>query len=201
MYGLKYIPTIGDDDRDGPSNAILSKLNIRDEFSLGDHKVMLDALLSIRDKCNVILEIGVARNGGLSSTFTLLGAKKDTCLYVGVDMNDKSFLTKLSFYSNVTTIKTHSSNISTVLDTIEHISGNKTIDFIHIDGWHSVNQVLDDWRFAEYLSEHGIIMLHDTNWHPGPSALIKALDENLFTCSKYYDGDTTDWGVAVIRRA
>jgi len=31
MYGLKYIPTIGDDDRDGPSNAILSKLNIRDE--------------------------------------------------------------------------------------------------------------------------------------------------------------------------
>jgi len=45
-----------------------------------------------------------------------------------------------------------------------------TIDFLFIDGWHSVNQRLADWRYVERLSPGGVVVMHDTNVHPGPVA-------------------------------
>ena len=43
-------------------------------------------------------------------------------------------------------------------------------------------------------------MLHDTNWHPGPRELLKAIDREVFCITEFFSGSLEDWGVAVIRR-
>ena len=61
---------------------------------------------------------------------------------------------------------------------MEH--GEDSFDFIFIDGWHSINQVLDDWKFTEFLAEGGIVGFHDTNTHPGPMLFVDNLNPDKY---------------------
>lgn len=166
-----------------------------EEFSACNRKALLDEFLAVKQQCNVILEIGVARNGLSSSTHIFLDNKRPDAYYFGVDVDDKSFIDDKE--NRIHTFKIDSSMIDDILCNIERISGQRTIDFLFIDGFHSVNQVLLDWRFTEYLGS-GVVGLHDTNRHPGPSRLVWAIDRSKWDVREYCNVD--DHGICFMRR-
>ena len=56
-----------------------------------------------------------------------------------------------------------------------------------------------DWKYAERLSPHGTVAMHDTNVHPGPVTVFDAIDEQLFDKKKHCT-EGSDWGISVIRK-
>ena len=182
MIELVQIPNTRDADRDKPYES----RKVVDEFSPCNHLILKQALEETPE-CKVILEIGVARNNN---------KPKDT-YYLGIDLNDKSFLDNP--VNKVYTLKISSSNYKEIMKYITSTFGTDVIDFIHIDGWHSVNQILDDWKFVNNLSKQGTVALHDTNVHPGPVHLIKAIDKTKFDVRKKCVG-IDDWGITIVKR-
>jgi hypothetical protein len=167
----------GRDNQDRPFNGKEAPV----EFSDCNRDQLQKAFLEIRDTAKCILEIGVCRNGQGSSTYVFLNNKKDETFYIGVDLEDKSFLNDKS--KNIFTIKTTSSNFHHILDSTLK-KGISQFDFIFIDGYHSINQCLDDWKFVSRLSKNGIVGLHDTSNHPGPVALVENINTDLWSVER-----------------
>tara|TARA_B100001778_G_scaffold334029_1_gene344093 strand:+ start:15719 stop:16333 length:615 start_codon:yes stop_codon:yes gene_type:complete len=197
MYGLKYIPDLGSQEKNDQDYPYIWK-EVAQEFSVRNHEVLRDQLLSIKDRCDVILEIGVARNGEQSSFKSIVENKKNDAIYLGVDIEDRSWIADIP--NNIYFVMTNSSHTKFIMDEVERLSGKREIDLLHIDGWHSVNQIVDDFKFAEYLSPHGIIVCHDTSAHPGPIELFKALDEDVFVGQTFFSERNDDWGIGIIKR-
>ena len=109
-------------------------------------------------------------------------------------MEDKSHLDDPA--RRVFTVRGDSSDRHAVFALMDRL-GLPEIDFLFIDGWHSVNQCVRDWRYTDRLSARGIVMLHDTNVHPGPVTLFDAIDEKPFTKIRYCT-EGPDWGIAAI---
>jgi len=151
---------------------------------------LLNKFEKIKDKCNAILEIGIARNNEESFCHVFLKNKKKDCIYVGIDIEDRSFIDDKE--KNIYTIKDSSSNYVSNLEKFKELGIDK-FDFIFIDGWHSINQVLIDWEYTNLLSDHGIVGLHDTSCHPGPYYFIKNLDLEKWEVEKNCCPD--DWGI------
>ena len=167
----------------------------RGEFTEENRIALTEQFLSIRDNCSAILEIGVCRNNEASSTYCFLNNKKDETVYVGIDLENKSFLTNPD--KNIYTFETNSSQVEDNLKLFRNLNIEK-FDFIFIDGWHSINQVLTDWEYTRMLSDHGIVGFHDTNYHPGPSAFLKAINRD-----KWHVEDNlcpNDYGIGFVRR-
>ena len=76
--------------------------------------------------------------------------------------------------------------------------GVGVIDLLFIDGWHSVNQCANDWHYTDMLSDNGVVILHDTNSHPGCVALFDAVDENQYAKERHCL--EADYGIAVFRK-
>lgn len=149
----------------------------------------------VRDNCKAILEIGVCRNNLESFTHVFLNNKLESTIYVGIDMDDKSFLNDHD--RNIHTIKSSSFNVDQNIKKFKNL-GIDEFDFIFIDGDHSVQGVLNDWEYSKLLSKDGIIGFHDVSWHVGPHAFINALDQEKWnvvsnTCPN-------DWGVGFVWR-
>ena len=72
------------------------------------------------------------------------------------------------------------------------------IELLHIDGSHSVNGILIDWQFAEFVVDTGIIVIHDIKAHPGPIELVKAIDRDIYTVHELFLDDPKDFGMAVV---
>jgi len=70
------------------------------------------------------------------------------------------------------------------------------IDYLFIDGWHSILQVLVDWEYTRAVKD-GIICFHDTNYHPGPKRFIEKLNLDRFSVEKKCP---LDYGITLIRR-
>ena len=163
----------------------------RREFSACNQQELLRVLNKIKPKA--ILEIGVSRLSTNkyehTSTSIFLNHKDKDCIYIGVDIEDKSYLTG----DNVHTIKKDSADIAWVIDFAES-KGVDGFDFIFIDGWHSINQVMKEWEYRHWLNPGGVIGLHDTNRHPGPKHLLSTLDHNWFAekCC------LLDWGITFL---
>jgi len=143
------------------------------EFTECNRKSLLDQFMKIRNNCKSILEIGVCRNGQDSSTYIFLNNKLDETYYVGIDLDKKQFLNNIG--KKIHTIISNSSNIEENIKIFKEI-GVEDFDFIFIDGWHSINQVLIDWAYTKLLSPNGIVGFHDTSCHPGPYNFIRALN-------------------------
>tara|TARA_R110000822_G_scaffold13216_1_gene47070 strand:- start:693 stop:1121 length:429 start_codon:yes stop_codon:yes gene_type:complete len=111
------------------------------KFSECNRKELIGSFLPIKDACKVIVEIGVHRNGQESSTHCFLNNKKRETVYLGVDLDDKSFLNNEE--NNVHTIICDSSNYDLIVSRLNDIGVNH-IDYLFIDGWHSINQVCAD---------------------------------------------------------
>lgn len=131
--------------------------------------------LSKTGSCNAILEIGVNRNAEESFTQVFIKNKREDAVYVGIDIDDKSYLDDAS--RNIYTLRSSSSDINANMDIIRKL-GVEQFDFIFIDGWHSVGQVLRDWEYTRWLSPTGVVGFHDVTAHPGPFNFVRALNRD-----------------------
>ena len=194
IYGLKFFPNLEphcSNDQDTPNwgwptGPEVSDCNLR---------VVENVLDRMGQRCRVIMEIGVHRNEGRSMTNILMDRRPQGSIYVGVDLDDKSYLNDPS--SGVYTIRSNSHDQRAIRSRLESIGVNQ-IDILMIDGWHSVNTCVNDWCYVDLLSDHGAVILHDTNAHPGCVALYHAVDEAIFEkdrqCTDLSDmGITTFW--------
>jgi hypothetical protein len=186
------------DDRDLPIDGSF-EYDGWPEVTAADREALKEEFLKVRDNCRAILEIGISRelNGEENFTQIFLKNKKQETVYVGIDIDDKKYLNSVE--NNVHTIHAESSNYQGCTDYIKSI-GVEQFDFIFIDGWHSINQVLDDWEYTNFLSKAGIVGLHDTNYHPGPKFFLDAIDTDKWHVVKNATNETKDWGIGFVRK-
>ena len=184
------------DDADGNDDNLISRDIPGDytwrEFSAGNREALAEYFLKTKDTCRAILEIGVARNREESSCHMFLSNKKDETTYVGIDIDDKSFLNDAS--KNIFTIQNSSSDYENNIEKIKSF-GVTELDFIFIDGWHSINQVLADWEYTKLLSANGIVALHDISEHPGPYHFIRNLNKDVWNVDLRC---LNDWGIGFV---
>ena len=196
IIGLKFRPSLEPEHSDDTDFCGEFYRPVPREFSRENQEVLRHCLLQVPD-AHCIVEIGVQRNPPPeSSTAILLQNKPPAAAYIGVDIEDKSHIADP--VAGIFTLKMDSSDRFKVFALMDQLN-LAWIDFLFIDGWHSVRQCLADWQYIERLSPQGIVLLHDTNVHPGPVALFDAIDERLFDKTKHCTGED-DWGIAVIRR-
>lgn len=196
IFGLKYRPSIEPERSDDTDFFGEFYRPVPREFSEDNQQVLRQALLQTPNvRC--IVEIGVQRNPlPESSTGILLHHKASEAVFIGVDIEDKSHLADEA--RRIYTIRGDSADRSSVFSLMDRLH-LPFIDFLFIDGWHSVNQCVADWKYVERLSPRGTIAMHDTNVHPGPVTVFDAIDEQLFDKKKHCT-DGPDWGLSVIRK-
>ena len=150
--------------------------------------------LSNRYNHSGIVEIGVSRNGPLSFTNKILQNKPDNIKYLGIDIEDKNNLNNLE--KNIFTIKANSFDQQLIRSYLKEIQLTK-ISLLFIDGWHSLNAVINDWKYTDLLSDNSAVVFHDTNYHAGPSIFLDCIDPRLFKINKFFHNITDDYGMAV----
>jgi hypothetical protein len=161
-------------------------------------KIILDDLKSKKEKIN-ILEIGVGRSKEHSSTEFIVKNKRKDDFYFGVDLNNDQLIPYNNSELNQYTICCNSNETDKILQFCE-LNGVKYFDFIFIDGWHSINQVLEEWKFTNNLLKGGYVGLHDTNYHPGPYCVFEAIDEEKYEKTKYCTNTKIDPGIAFAKK-
>jgi cephalosporin hydroxylase len=158
--------------------------------------------LALREKVralnpSVIVEIGVARletsRYDQTSTAVFLQEKRDECIYVGIDTGDRRFVQGMK--PNTYTLQCDSADTEKIVQYLGSL-GIQRIDFLFIDGWHSINQVLAEWRLTEYLAPDGVVGLHDVNYHPGPRHLVENLSDEWSVDMRC----PADWGIAFVTK-
>jgi hypothetical protein len=152
-----------------------------DEVTDANRNAIKERFLKVRDNCKAILEIGVCRNEKDSITHIFLDNKLPDTVYIGIDIDDKSFLNDPE--KNIYTIQGDSSSITEAVEIFKDL-GVTEFGFIFIDGWHSINQVLIDWEYTSMLSPTGIVGLHDVSSHPGPHYFINNINEEKWNVEK-----------------
>lgn len=140
-----------------------------------------------------ILEIGVSRNGEGSFTNALLKNKPTHIKYLGVDLENKKYLN--NFSANIFTMQVKSDNQNNIRNRLNQLGINK-LSILFIDGWHSLNAIINDWKYTDLLSDKSIVFLHDTNGHPGPTILVEAINRDIFNVQKYFENED-DYGLTV----
>ena len=189
INGLSYLPSFkneSDNDIDWPWFVVSNKIST--EISDANKEALDDIIRKVNVK-NVI-EIGIARNNARSFTTQLLYAKKG--IYCGIDIEDKTFLN--DSLNRVYTIRANSHDQSTIRSYLNTI-GLEKCSVLFIDGWHSVNTVINDWKYTDLLDDNGVVIFHDSNYHPGPHLIIEAIDRSMYRVVKYCDGGF-DWGIS-----
>lgn len=167
-----------DDDSDGVLTHLGFHWAMTVEFSEANHRALQTAIDACENERMNFLEIGVHRNGGKSSTHTLLKNLRPGGIYLGVDIEDKSFLDDAE--RGIHTIQTTSTNFDIVKERLESLSV-EILHFIFIDGMHSINQILQDWEYTKLLAPGGVVGIHDTTGHPGPYFLINNLNPSRWS--------------------
>lgn len=198
IYGLKYRPSLEphiSDDTDWLGEPTPAPPR---HFTDLDHKALEYAYSKLTSPPKFIVEIGVNRSESyeVSSTSTLLKLKPQECMYVGIDLDDKSKINSIE--NNIFTLRNDSADYQMLYKMMDWY-GHEQIDFMFVDGWHSVNQVIKEWKYWEKMIPNGVMAFHDTNYHPGPVALLDAIDTDIFSVEWFGRGEA-DWGVGVVQR-
>lgn len=186
------------DDYDWDELAVCNHYNDRPrsiEVSDCNRYCLLKEFLKVRDDAKSILEIGIGRNSERSFSYVLIDNKKKDTTYIGLDIEDRTFLNNKE--NNVHTMICDSSNYYQNIFEFRKL-GVKKFDFIFIDGWHSINQVLRDWEYTNLLSTGGIVGFHDTSCHPGPYNFIRSLNKDYWEVTENCCPD--DWGIGFARK-
>ena len=182
------------DDEDGNQSGVVSRETHHDyphdEFSECNRIQLLEKFLKVRDHAKAVLEIGVCRNEDKSSTHVFLQNKNPDTVYIGIDLQDKSFLHSLG--PNIHTFVASSSEIDSNMDRARAL-GVEQFDFILIDGYHSINQVYRDWEYSRWLAPGGIVAFHDTAEHPGPFLFVRNLNTEKWNVE--VNNCPGDWGI------
>lgn len=194
VIGLKYYPDLEPDiwnHRDLPRWGFIGWEEVTD----GNIDVLRRILSVLGNNCSSVMEIGVNRNGDRSMSRVLLDERPSGSFYLGVDIEDKSYLDD---YKARTHTLCCSSEEQNVVRTYLRSHGINQLDLLVIDGWHSVDVTVNDWRYTDMLSPYGWVVLHDTNAHPGSIAVFEAVDERLWIKQRWCLDD--DHGIATFKR-
>lgn len=164
-----------------------------------DIQVLRDTLASLNDP-KLVVEIGVNAAEGVTTTSIILEWKPDTCTYIGIDTNDKSGFNNVD--KKIYTLRNSSEEHDKLYALMEQLNLQE-IDLMFVDGFHSINEVLWEWKYWERMAANGTMVFHDTNYHPGPIAVLDAVDRELFDVT-YYGRESPDferdWGMGVVKR-
>ena len=147
-------------------------------------------------KDGLFVEIGVWRNPNSVdkvSTKLIFELKDDNCSYLGIDIEDRPHI--LNMKPNVYFLKTDSADYNRIKDYID-INIKKEIDFLFIDGLHSVEQVKKELELVNLVKKGGVIGFHDISVHAGPNMWMEAFDPSMFDIYKFRAND--DWGIGFI---
>jgi hypothetical protein len=212
-FGLKFQPSISSelDNADWIEHGLVDgnlvsmgwkHSAIEVEFSEDNKAVLLHAIdeLKKENKFNSIFEIGVNRSGDVSSTRTIIDNMTQNTKYFGVDLNEGCLQPVRNDASGIHCLCANSSDFEQIMNWVRE-KGTQTFDLIHIDGWHSINQVMKDFDFVQFLNVGGYLLMHDVANHPGPHCVFDAIDEDMFEKTKLFDEPTEpDWGIAICKR-
>lgn len=189
IYGLAFLPKLSDYDNDAdwaPFTRLCSA-----EVSSKNYNLV--KVITKNYMTHGVMEIGVSRNGEGSFTRAMLDNKPDDIKYLGIDLDDKSYLNSIE--KNIFTLKENSFNQESVRNYMKEIE-MENISILFIDGWHSVNACINDWLYSDLLSDNGIVIFHDTNYHPGPRVIIESIDRTKFKVERYFT-DEDDYGITI----
>lgn len=179
----------------------LPKINpfsfVENEVSQCNHSTLAKIFNSEKNNINVVVEIGVARmdsnkNYKQTTTSVFIENKNPHTIYLGIDIKDKTFLHSLG--DNIFTLQSKSDSYETVRNKFKEI-GIEKIDFLFIDGFHSINAVISELWYVDFMKPGGIIGFHDTNYHPGPSRVVEKLNPEIFEVTRYCE-KRDDWGIS-----
>jgi len=189
VYGLSFIPQLSDYDNDLDSAPFTKNCSF--EVSINDYNLVKSVTKNYMT--HGVMEIGVSRNGDGSFTKAILDNKPDNIKYLGVDLDDKSYIN--STEKNIYTIKENSFNQESIRNYMKEIKMEK-ISILFIDGWHSVNACINDWLYSDLLSKDGVVIFHDTNYHPGPRVIIESIDRTKFRVERHFVYED-DYGISI----
>ena len=148
---------------------------------------------TVKDTATLIVEIGVIPNPSVPNSSQLfVEEKKASCAYLGIDICDRSYIQ--SYGKNVHFLQTDSKNTDVIVQKIQELGGQ--IDFLFIDGLHTIEQIQYELALIPYVKKGGIIGLHDIMIHIGPNAWMEAFDPQKFTIHKFTKYD--DWGLGIL---
>jgi len=188
---------------------LISGLSGNGQFTKKNSDVLAQAIVELGDKCKLIFEIGTSaffdrdgRRRSPGSTHKILSHKSDECHFITLDLIAK----------NMPEIPSHrlgtfhrmvedSANSEVVFEKMQNIFSlqDPKIDLLFIDGHHSVDRVVDEWKkYIPMLSDHGVVLLHDTAFHPGPHLLVDAIDRSKFNVELFCEDE--DYGITKITR-
>lgn len=194
LKGLKGIPTLSHnwDGADYIPSLPFNWLPIIEggngQFSVKNKETLVELIKSKPD-AELFVEIGTASIFTGSSTETFILNKKDNTSFISIDR---------AVCSNQTLEKTnvHFITNKSTNDYIKEYIGNKKIDILFIDGDHSVKTVFEEYEFyLPLMKQDGVIVLHDTNMHPGPFLFMEAVDETVFRKEKKH---LEDLGLGIV---
>lgn len=189
--GLKFFPDMEPEvsnDQDGPAFGWITSIEVSD----CNLEVVRRVVNGLGNDLRAVMEIGVNRNGERSMSRVLMDERPKGSFYLGIDIEDKSYLDNPA--ENTWTLKVNSHDQETIRSFIAS-KGVKNIDLLFIDGWHSVNTCVNDWRYTDLLSPNGVVILHDTNSHPGCVGLFEAVSDLQYKKVRYCTEN--DFGIAV----
>lgn len=193
IKGLKFVPQIknfGEDANDADCLPFTQGFFVE----VSSENFILTEDLTKRYAKYAIVEIGVNRNGKNSFTWAMLENKPKDVIYLGIDLEDKSDINDKQ--KNIYTIKSNSFDQETVRKYMKEIGLDK-ISILFIDGNHSINAVINDWKYTDLLAEDGVVIFHDTNYHPGPRIFMETIDDKFYKIEKYFTNSPGDCGMGV----
>ena len=144
----------------------------------------------------LIVEIGVWRNPDSNfktSTQLFLELKTDRTDYLGIDIEPRPHVQGRKPNTNMLQID---SGMTPIISEIIQKHFQKPIDFLFIDGWHSVEQVKKELALIPLVKKGGVIGFHDISFHAGPNLWMDAFDPDKFTIHKFRADD--DWGIGFL---
>lgn len=144
----------------------------------------------------LLVEIGVWRDPNsetMTSTQLFLEKKKDTTHYLGIDIQDRPHVR--NYRPNCEVLSMDSGNTPFITRYIQE-KYKKPIDFLFIDGLHSLEQVQKELALIYSVRKGGVIGFHDISAHCGPNMWMHSFDKEKFDVHMLRD--THDWGIGFL---
>jgi predicted O-methyltransferase YrrM len=183
IFGLSYLPRfdvteLNDADASSEYNQVLEQHGVVIYHGQNDeeNKNILECIVLSKNP-KTIFEIGIGANAHNTSTSRILRAKTKDAKYLGVDTKEKYSI--FGDHSNTVFMQIESSEQTVIRNKLSELN-MIPLDLIYIDGWHSINAFINDWKYVDLLSPNGIVVMHDISHHPGPRECFKAINSNLF---------------------
>lgn len=179
--GLSYIPKLIDYSMDADSAPCGDPFygSPENEVSDAEREELRKITSQLLHTPINIMEIGINRNGTRSFTHVLLNKHVES-KYLGIDIDDRSSLNNPP--SNIHTLRTDSANQELIRQTLNQL-GMKELSILFIDGWHSVNMCINDWKYSDLVVPGGYVIFHDVHMHPGPNVFMDAIDPKKYSVS------------------